>query len=169
MSAKKRKKAKSKKKEVLKEKPQRKLMAHTDIGMPSVAKGMPRAANLTVSVSKMMPPAASVVPLVSKEIPLVSKGLPQVSAITNTTIPKKWGILPDKKWGKSVVPAKRKREPTRPTDIGVFKFLGKVLTAPMQTIEMVEKLTSIVKEEADSEIETGPKPKEEKKGSEETD
>jgi len=125
------------KKEIIGEKPRRKLIPFTAGKLPSV--------------SKAMPPAATVVPLVSKEVPLVSKPIPLVSAKPGVSIPKYWGMLPSRKWGGSKIPATRKREPIRPKDIGLFKFLGKVVTAPYQPVEMVKGLTAAIGAQAEEE------------------
>ena len=111
---------------------------------------IPFTAGKLPSVSKSMPSAASVVPLVSKEIPLVSASIPLVSATPTTTLARKWG-LPRKEWGSSKIRATRKGEVKRPKDIGVFKFLGKVITAPYQPVEMVKGLTSAIHSAAQEE------------------
>lgn len=139
MSPKKKKSNKKKaiKKEIVKRKPKRKLIPFTAGKLPSV--------------SKSMPEAASAIPLVSKEIPSVSKPMPQVSAVPNVTIPRHWGTMPSKKWGASKIPATRRRKVKRPKDIGVFSFLGKVITAPYQPVEMVKGITAAVGAQAEEE------------------
>ena len=121
----------------------------------SKRKLIPFTAGKLPSVSKSMPQAASAVPLVSKEIPLVSKPIPLVSAVPNVTIPRYWGIMPSKKWGASKIRATRRREPKRPKDTGLFRFLGRVITAPYQPVEMVKGLTSAIYSQAEQE--KGPK------------
>lgn len=115
------------------------------------AKILPFTAGKLPSVSRSMPQAASAIPLVSKEIPSISKSLPQVSAKPNIAIPKYWGKMPSKKWGVSKIQATRKRGPKRPKDIGLFKFLGKVVTAPYQPVEMVKGITAAVGAQAEEE------------------
>lgn len=127
------------KKENVKETPKRKLIPFTAGKLPSVAKSMPQA--------------ASAIPLVSKEITSISKSLPQVSAKPNIAIPRYWGKMPSKKWGASRVRATRRREPTKPEDIGLFKFLGKVVTAPYQPVEMVKGITAVIGAQAEEEKE----------------
>jgi len=124
-------------KEKIKEKSRRRLIPFTAGSLPSVSKAMPQA--------------ASAVPLVSREVSLVSKPVSLVSAVPNVTIPKQWGIMPSKKWGVSKIRATRKRSVKRPKDIGVFNFLGKVITAPYQPVEMVKGLTSAIHSQAQSE------------------
>lgn len=126
------------------------------------AKLIPFTAGRLPSVSKAMPQAASAIPLVSKEISSVSKPIPLVSAVPNVTIPRHWGIMPSRKWGASKIRATRRKEPKRPKDIGVFRFLGKVITAPYQPVEMVKGLTSAVYSQAEEER-TKEKPKRKKK------
>ena len=109
---------------------------------------LPFTAGKLPFVSKTMPHAASAIPLVSKEIPLISKTIPQFSAISNVTIPKKWGKMPSKKWGASKIRPTRRREPKRPKDIGLFDFLGKIITAPYQPVEMVKALTAAIHSQA---------------------
>ncbi|MDP8215010.1 MAG: hypothetical protein RAO92_00150 [Candidatus Euphemobacter frigidus] len=121
------------------EKPQRRLIPFTAGRLPSV--------------SRAMPPAASMIPLVSKEIPLITSSFPQVSAKPGITIPRKWGIMPDRKWGTDIYPGAEKRKLDRPTDIGLFKFLGKVLTAPYQPVEMIKGLTAAIHSRAEEDIE----------------
>jgi len=125
------------KEEEAKEKPRRRLIPFTAGRLPSVSKAMPQA--------------ASAVPLVSKEIPLISKPIPLVSAVPSVTIPRQWGIMPSKKWGASKIKPTRRRESKRPKDIGLFNFLGKVITAPYQPVEMVKGLTSAVHGQAEEE------------------
>jgi len=150
MSPKKKSNKKDIKKEEVKEKPRRRLIPFTAGKLPSVSKAMPPAASAVPSVSKATPPAASAVPLVSKEIPLVSKLIPLVSAAPPHTLAKKWG-LPRKEWGASKIRATRGGEPKRPKDIGLFRFLGKVFTAPYQPVEMVKGITSAVYSQAEEE------------------
>ncbi len=147
-------------KETTKKKSEKKLITHT-AGKPSVSKG-----NINSTVSKAMPEAANAIPLVSREVPLLSKQappvsrkiplvsfrIPLVSAAFSRTLAKKWG-LPSKKWGTSEMPATRKRGVKRPKDIGLFKFLGKVLTAPYQPVEMVKGITSTVHAQTEEERE----------------
>jgi len=90
------------------------------------------------------------VPLVSREIPLVSGYVPLVSSRPAITIPRYWGLLPSRQWGRTGLSTRRKRE-LRPTDIGLLKFLGKVLTAPYQPVEMVTSLAKRVHEIAEEE------------------
>ncbi|MEW6684993.1 MAG: hypothetical protein AB1393_02145 [Candidatus Edwardsbacteria bacterium] len=115
------------------------------------AKFIPFTAGSLPSVSKAMPQVASAIPLVSKEIPLVSKPIPLVSAKPNITIPKYWGMMPTKKWGISNVPAIRRRKLERPKDIGLFRFLGKLISAPYQPVEMVKGITAAVGAQAEEE------------------
>lgn len=131
------------KEKIAKDKPKRKLIASTVGKLSSVSRVMAQSSVNMPSVSKVMPQVASAVPLVSKEIPLVSKTLPQASAKPTHTLAKKWE-LPSKHWGTSKVRPTRSREVTRPQDIGLFTFLGKVITAPMQPIEMIKQLTSAI-------------------------
>lgn len=134
-----------------KDKPKRKLIASTVGKLSSVSKVMAQSSINMPSVSKAMPEAASVIPSVSRESPSVSKPVPLVSAVPNTTIPKYWGIMPSKKWGASKIPTSRKRKVKKPKDIGLFNFVGKVITAPMQPIEMIKGLTSAVHSQAQEE------------------
>jgi hypothetical protein len=120
--------------EIIEEKPPRRLIPFTAGNLPSV--------------SRAMPPAASMIPSVSKELPPVSRSLPQASAAPAVTIPKKWGIMPDRKWGADNYPDAEKRTVTRPTDIGLLKFLGKILTAPYQPVEMIKGLTAAIYSQA---------------------
>jgi len=112
---------------------------------------LPFTAGKLPFVSKTMPQAANAVPLASKEIPLVAKTFPQFSAISNVTIPRQWGKMPNKKWGASKIQATRRRGPKRPTDIGLFNFLGKVITAPYQPVEMVKALTVAIHAQVEEE------------------
>ncbi|MBU4312909.1 MAG: gas vesicle protein GvpG [Candidatus Omnitrophica bacterium] len=139
MSAKKKKMSSKKKvikEEITREKPKRKLIPFTAGKLPSLSKAMPQA--------------ASVIPLVSKEIPLVSAPIPLVSARPAHTLAKKWG-LPSREWGTSKIRATRRRPTRRPTDIGLFSFLGKVITAPYQPVEMVKEITATVGAQAEEE------------------
>jgi len=117
----------------------------------STRKLIPFTAGRLPSVSKSMPQAASAVPLVSKEIPLVSKPIPLVSAVPNITLPRYWGIMPSRIWGASGISATRKRSIERPKDIGLLRFLGKVITAGYQPLEMIEKFTSAIYSQAEQE------------------
>lgn len=112
-------------------------------------KEKPNKESLTL-MAEELPSVSTSVPLVSREIPLVSGYLPLVSSRPPITIPRYWGLLPSKQWGKTGLPTRRKRE-LRPTDIGLFKFLGKVITAPWQPVEMVKGLAEGVKEMAEEE------------------
>ena len=112
---------------------------------------LPFTAGKLPFVSKTMPQAASVVPLVSKEIPPIAKTFPQFSAITNVTIPKQWGKMPGKKWGASKIQPSRRLGAKRPKDIGLFNFLGKLITAPYQPVEMVKALTAAIHAQAEEE------------------
>jgi len=96
-------------------------------------------------MTEELPSASTSVPLVSREIPLVSGYVPLVSSRPAITIPRYWGVLPSRQWGRTGLPTKRKRE-LKPKDIGLFKFLGKVITAPYQPVEMVKSLTRRVHE-----------------------
>ena len=97
-----------------------------------------------------IPLVSASVPLVSREIPLVSGYLPLVSSRPAITIPRSWGLMPSRYWGKTRLPVRRKRE-LGPTDIGLFKFLGKVVTAPWQPVVMVKGMAERVKEIAEEE------------------
>jgi len=112
---------------------------------------LPFTAARLPSVARSLPDAASAVPLVSKEIPCVAKTIPHFSAISNVTIPRQWGKMPSKKWGASKIRTTRKRKVKRPEDISVFNFLGKVITAPYQPVEMVKGLTSAIHSQAEEE------------------
>jgi len=149
------------KKETTKKKSEKKLITHT-AGKPSVSKG-----DINSTVSKAMPEAASAIPLISGEVPLVSKQvplvsrkiplvsfrIPLVSAVISRTLAKKWG-LPSKKWGTSEMPATRKRGVKRPKDIGLFKFLGEVITSPvMGPYKMVKGIASKIESQTEEERE----------------
>ncbi|MDI6889670.1 MAG: gas vesicle protein GvpG [Thermodesulfovibrionales bacterium] len=131
----------SKKIEIAKEKPKRRLIPFTAGKLPSV--------------SKAMPEVASAIPLVSKEIPLVSKPIPLVSAAPNITLPKFWeNKAGRKKWAMSRMPITRLRKVTRPTDVGLFKALGEAIVSPvMGPMKMVEGIASKVKAQAEEERE----------------
>jgi len=96
------------------------------------------------------PLLSTALPFVNREIPLVSAAIPLVSARPPITLPRCWGLLPSRHWGKTRHPAGHKRE-LRPVDIGLLKFLGKVVTAPWQPLSMVkgvaERVKDIAKEE----------------------
>ena len=73
-------------------------------------------------------------------LPLVTSHLPQVSAVPEKglvsgkppiTIPRYWGILPSRKWGKTKMPVSRKIRALRPTEVGLFETLVNVVGAPM--------------------------------------
>jgi len=82
-------------------------------------------------MSAAIPLVSAAVPLVSGEIPLVSGYIPLVSARPPITIPRYWGLIPLRQWGKTKIPVRRKGE-LRPTDIGLFKFLAMVAATPWQ-------------------------------------
>ncbi len=79
-------------------------------------------------------------------IPSVAKVTPAVSRIASTALPKAWGVLPSRKWGRTGLPTERRLE-VRPGQIGVFSFLGKVLSGPMQALELGKGLTGLVHEQ----------------------
>jgi len=101
-------------------------------------------------MTEEIPLVSANVPLASREIPLVSGYVPLVSSRPPITIPRYWGQLPSRHWGRTGLPAKRKKE-LRPKDIGLFKFLGKVITAPYQPVEMVKSFARGIHEIAEGE------------------
>lgn len=73
-------------------------------------------------------------------LPLVTSHLPQVSAVPEkgllsgkppVTIPRYWGTLPSRKWGKTHMPVTRKIGVLRPTEVGLMETLVNVVGAPM--------------------------------------
>ena len=84
---------------------------------------------------------AQIVKILPKGVlPLVTSHLPQVSAVPEKglvsgkppiTIPRYWGILPSRKWGKTKMPITRKIRALRPTEVGLFETLVNVVGAPM--------------------------------------
>lgn len=81
-------------------------------------------------IVKILP--RGVLPLVTSRSPQVSavpeKGL--VSGKPSITIPRYWGILPSRKWGKTRMPVTRKIRALRPTEVGLMETLVNVLGAP---------------------------------------
>lgn len=80
--------------------------------------------------SGVLPRMTAEIPLVSKRIPLVSAPIPLVSAHLPITLPRHWGFLPSRQWGRTGLPKERKLTVDRPTDVG--GILGKVLTLPIR-------------------------------------
>ncbi len=93
---------------------------------------------------RLLPRMGAEIPLISKEIGLVSAPIPLVSATIPKTLPRHWGFLPSRHWGRTGLSTERRRTVKRPTDIGLMRFLGKVLTAPIQPLVAVGQIGEVV-------------------------
>lgn len=60
---------------------------------------------------------SGVVPLVSPYVKDLVSGRPPI------TLPRHWGIMPSRKWGKTGLPKGRHRRAIRPVEMGTFAFL----------------------------------------------
>lgn len=82
---------------------------------------------------------------------LVSEMVPLVSKVPPITLPRHWGIMPSFRWGKSIVPAARRRE-LAPKEMGLLGFLATVLTAPvLGPFKLVSSIAKPLREHAESE------------------
>jgi len=73
----------------------------------------------------------------------LSRLLPFVSQYPYMTIPRHIGLMPSSKWGKTTLPAERKRV-YPPVDISIFQFLGEILSAPLAPLKMVKAIAEVV-------------------------
>jgi len=88
------------------------------------------------------------------EVFLVSEMVPLVSAVPPISLPRFWGIMPNFRWGQTVMPVKRRREiPVIEMSIGEFlAWLPFVPFLPLVAVkEIAESLQEQAKEELDLE------------------
>ncbi len=110
----------------------------------NMSTALPLVSTSVPLVNNVLPRMGAEIPLVTKKIGLVSGRVPLVSAHIPKSLPRHWGFLPSRSWGKTGLPAERKREVARPTDIGLFHFLGKVLTPTQQLLRSVANVGNVV-------------------------
>ena len=105
-------------------------------------------------------------------LPLVTSHLPQASAVPEKglvsgkppiTIPRYWGILPSRKWGKTRMPVTRKIRALRPTEVGLFETLVNVVGAPMSIpthiVNGMVNLTNKFRSQAEEDMAMSPEEK----------
>ncbi|MDA2925953.1 hypothetical protein MYX78_01770 [Acidobacteria bacterium AH-259-G07] len=109
---------------------------------------LPLVSTAVPLVSGVLPRMGAEIPLVTKKIGLVSAQIPLVSAHIPKTLPRHWGFLPSRHWGRTGLPTERRRTVKRPTDIGLLRFLGKVLTAPIQPLVAAGEIGKVVERQA---------------------
>lgn len=109
---------------------------------------LPLVSTAVPLVSQVLPRMGAEIPLIAKEIGLVSGQIPLVSAHIPKTLPRHWGFLPSWRWGRTGLPTKGRQRVKRPTDISLTRFLGKVLTAPIQPLFAVGQIGRVVERQA---------------------
>lgn len=113
------------------------------MALPPVSKSIPFR-------SKILPPMSSGIPLLATKlpeiryIPMVSGVIPLVSTHIPITIQRHLGLLPSRQWGKTGIPVKRRWEVRRPTEIGFFEALCKLVvklsTLPVQPMVAIARI-----------------------------
>jgi len=116
----------------------------------NMARALPPVSKSIPFRSKILPPMSSGIPLLATKlpeiryIPMVSGVIPLVSTHIPITIQRHLGLLPSRQWGKTGIPVKRRWEVLRPTEIGFFealcKLVVKVSTAPIQPMVAIARI-----------------------------
>ena len=93
--------------------------------------------------TEIIPAPSSRVGMVSGVVPLVSiRPLP-------ISFARYMGMLPSRDWGRTGLPKGSRRVTI--TEMGLFKFLGKILTAPLQPMVMFKELAVKIQRQAEEE------------------
>jgi len=85
------------------------------------------------------------------EVFLVSEMIPLVSAVPPISMPKFWGIMPNFRWGKTVMPIKRRRE-LSPLEMTIGEFLAWLPALPFLPIVAVKEIAESLQEQAKEEL-----------------
>jgi len=85
------------------------------------------------------------------EVFLVSEMIPLVSAVPPISMPKFWGIMPSFRWGRAVVPVKRRRE-ISVLEMSIGEFLAWLPALPFLPIVAVKETAESLQEQAKGEL-----------------
>lgn len=85
------------------------------------------------------------------EVFLVSEMIPLVSAVPPISIPRFWGIMPSFRWGRAVVPVKRRRE-ISVLEMSIGEFLAWLPALPFLPIVAVKETAESLQEQAKGEL-----------------
>jgi len=133
------------------------------LAVKQFSRAMEAAARRRSRIVKVLP--KGVLPLVTGSLPQVSavpeRGL--VSAKPPITFPRYWGILPSRKWGRTMWPVSRKIRALRPTEVGFFAFLVNVVGAPasipIHIVNGMVKIANNIRAQAEEDMAMGPEDK----------
>lgn len=104
-------------------------------------------------VSLVLPRMGAEIPMVAGKIELLSARVPLLSAHIPTTLPRDWGLLPSRHWGRTYLPTARKQRVKRPQDIGLFKVVSKLISAPVQPLSALGSIGKAVERQAGPSLE----------------
>jgi hypothetical protein len=85
------------------------------------------------------------------EVFLVSEMIPLVSAVPPISMPRFWGIMPSFRWGRTVMPVKRRRE-LSPLEMSIGEFLAWLPALPFLPILVVKEIAESLQEQAKEEL-----------------
>ena len=99
--------------------------------------------------SARVPLYTEIVPAPSSRVGMVSGVVPLVSSRPPISFARYMGMLPSRDWGRTGLPKGSRRVAI--TEMGLFKFVTKLLTAPMQPMVMFKELAEKIQRQAEEE------------------
>ena len=101
--------------------------------------------------SARVPLFTEIVPAPSSRVGMVSGVVPLVSSRPPISFARYMGMLPSRDWGRTGLPKGSRRVAI--TEMGLFKFVTKILTAPLQPMVMFKELAEKIERQAEEESE----------------
>ncbi len=101
--------------------------------------------------SARVPLFTEIIPAPSSRVGMVSGVVPLVSSHPPISFARYMGMLPSRDWGRTGLPKGSRRVVI--TEMGLFKFVTKVITAPLQPMVMFKGLAERIQRQSEEESE----------------